>query len=44
MRWHWLSLGLAAVIVLVLAYAWFDAGREPLRSIAEPVPLPEIPG
>jgi hypothetical protein len=44
MRWRWLFLGLAALIVLLLAYAWFDAGREPLRPIAEPVALPEIAG
>jgi hypothetical protein len=44
MRWHWLVYGLAALIVLLLAYAWFDAGREPLRPIVESVPVPEIGG
>jgi hypothetical protein len=44
MRWRLLLSGLAALIVLVLGYAWFDAGREPLRPIAEPVALPEIAG
>lgn len=43
MRWRWLSVGLAAIailLLLLLAYAWRDGGREPLRPIAEPVPLP----
>jgi hypothetical protein len=44
LRWRCLFLGLAALSVLLLAYAWFDAGREPLRPIAEPVALPEIAG
>lgn len=42
MRWHWLFYGLAALIVLLLAYAWFDAGREPLRPIVEPVAVPQM--
>lgn len=41
MRWHWLFYGLAAIIVLLVIYAWFDAGREPLRLIVQPVPVPE---
>jgi hypothetical protein len=35
---------LIIVVLLVgalLAYAWIDGGREPLRQISEPVPLPE---
>lgn len=30
-----------ALVVLLLAYAWFDGGEEPLRPIAEPVEVPE---
>ena len=41
MRWHRLLIGLAALLLLLLAYAWYDGGREPLRPIAEPVSLPE---
>jgi hypothetical protein len=31
---------LAAVLAVLLAYAWIDGGREPLRTISEPVALP----
>lgn len=30
-----------ALMVLLLAYAWWDGGEEPLRAIAEPVEVPE---
>lgn len=30
-----------ALVVLLLAYAWFDGGEEPLRPIAEAVEVPE---
>ncbi|MGV2496125.1 hypothetical protein [Pelagerythrobacter aerophilus] len=33
-----------AVVMLVAAlllYAWIDGGEEPIRSIAEPIDLPE---
>jgi hypothetical protein len=40
MRKRWLVAGLAAIAVLVLAYAWIDGGREPLRTISQPVPVP----
>jgi len=40
------SKGLLAVIGLmvltILVYAWRDGGREPLREMAQPVPVPEI--
>lgn len=42
-RWNWLLAGLAMIILLVIAYAWVDGGREPVRELSEPVPLPEIP-
>lgn len=38
----WLWAGAAAIVVLFLAYAWIDGGREPLRPISETVPVPEI--
>ncbi|WP_374405845.1 hypothetical protein [Pelagerythrobacter sp.] len=33
----------AAVIAVLLLYAWIDGGEEPLRPIAQPVDLPETP-
>lgn len=42
-RWNWLLAGIAAIAILVLAYAWADGGKEPLREMSEPVPLPETP-
>jgi hypothetical protein len=32
---------IAIVIVVVLAFAWIDGGREPQRMIDQPVSLPE---
>lgn len=32
---------LAAIVLLVLAVAWFDGGREQQRLIVEPVAVPE---
>jgi hypothetical protein len=37
----WLSIGFAAVVVAVLAYAWIDGGREPLHEISQPVAVPQ---
>ena len=37
-RWPWV-LGMAAVVLIGLA--WFEGGEEPLRPIAEEIPLPE---
>jgi hypothetical protein len=42
MRKGSLLAGIAAIVLLVLAYAWIDGGREPLRPISEPIPVPEI--
>lgn len=42
MRKGWLLAGIAAIVFLVLAYAWVDGGREPLRTITVRVPVPEI--
>ena len=41
MRKGWVLAGAAAIVLLVLAYAWIDGGREPLRTITEPVAVPE---
>lgn len=43
-RKGWLLAGLAVIVLLVLAYAWLEGGKQPLREISEPVPLPELPG
>ena len=40
MRWHRLVIGLAALVILLLGYAWYDGGREPLHAIAVPVAVP----
>ncbi|GEM_PF-709212 len=37
-------LVVAALALALLAYAWIDGGREPLRPIAEPVPVPPVSG
>jgi hypothetical protein len=29
-----------ALVILLLALAWIDGGREPLREIVSPVPMP----
>lgn len=44
-RRHWSTWALvAAVVVLaVLAYAWSNGGREPLREISEPVTVSPTP-
>jgi len=36
-----LGIGAALLVVIVLAWAWWDGGREPLRSIEQEVPVPE---
>jgi hypothetical protein len=42
MRKGSLLAGIALIVLLVLAYAWIDGGREPLRPISEAVPVPEM--
>ena len=37
----WWIAAVAAVVLGLLAYAWMDAGRMPVRTIIEPVVLPE---
>jgi hypothetical protein len=41
MRLDKVRLGLLALLVLFLALAWYDGGREPQRLIEQPVVLPE---
>ena len=41
MRLNKIWLGLLALLVLFLAIAWYDGGREPQRMIEQPVELPE---
>jgi hypothetical protein len=40
MRLSKLQLGLLALLVLFLALAWYDGGREPQRLIVQPADLP----
>ena len=37
-RIGWLA---ALLVALVIVYAWIDGGEEPIRPMAEPIPLPE---
>lgn len=37
-----LLIGVAAIVVVTLAYAWIDGGREPVRPISQSIPVPEI--
>ncbi|WP_275950680.1 hypothetical protein [Croceibacterium selenioxidans] len=41
MRVKKIWLGLLALLVLFLAVAWYDGGREPQRMIEQPIELPE---
>ena len=40
MRRNGLLWGLAAAVLLVIAYAWIDGGLRPIREIAETLPVP----
>lgn len=43
MRRNRLAIGLVAIAIpILLGWAWVDGGREPLREIVQPVPVPEI--
>lgn len=39
----WIAIVLVAILIAVLAAAWYDGGRRPVRTISEPVPVPELP-
>ena len=41
MRLNKIWLGVAVLVVLLLAVVWYDGGREPQRLIEKPVELPE---
>jgi len=41
MRRTWLLALLIVAVTAILAWAWVDAGREPLREITVPVPVPD---
>jgi len=41
MRLNKIWLGVAVLVVLLLAVVWYDGGREPQRLIEQPVELPE---
>ncbi len=43
MRRNSLILAMAAAALAILAYAWIDGGREPVRQLSEPVLLPGGP-
>jgi hypothetical protein len=43
MRLSKFRLALLALLVVFLAIAWYDGGREPQRLIEQPVELPEGP-
>lgn len=38
----WAAVGIVILGVLgLLGWAWIDGGREPLREIVQPIPVPE---
>lgn len=39
----WVVLVVSIALVAVLAFAWVDAGRQPVRELVVPVPVPELP-
>lgn len=41
-RRNWVLAGIAGLAAALIAFAWIDGGEEPLRPIAQPIPLPEI--
>lgn len=43
MRKGWLLAGAAGLVILVLAYAWIDGGREPMQPISETLAVPGTP-
>ncbi len=42
MRKIWLLVALSALLLALLAFAWIDGGREPVRPIVQPIPVPEL--
>jgi hypothetical protein len=35
-----LAIGLVLALLALVAYAWIDGGREPVREIAQTIPVP----
>jgi len=44
MRRGWILIVLAALALMVIAYAWIDGGSEPVHPISQPVEVPEMAG
>ena len=42
MRKGWILAGAGGLLALLLGYAWIDGGREPVRTIVEPIRVPEM--
>lgn len=43
MRRGWVMAGAALLAIGVLAFAWIDGGRQPVRTIRQSLPVPELP-
>ena len=39
-RKGWILGSIAGLVILLLAYAWIDGGREPVRPISETIAVP----
>lgn len=44
MRWNLIMAGLAALVLLLLLLAWMRGGPEQMRTISQPVEVPELAG
>jgi hypothetical protein len=42
MRGTGIAMIVAVLLLALVAYAWIDGGREPLRDIAVPVAIPGV--
>lgn len=40
MRWNWVVGAFALLVLAVLVYAWIDGGRQPVKPIRQPIPIP----
>jgi len=43
MRGYWLLAAFAVIVIILLAMAWVDGGRESVHQIVAPVPIPTVP-
>lgn len=39
--WGRIGTGAVFLLAILLIYAWIDGGREPVREMVHPVPVPE---